>query len=210
MVMSLLTLTLASPAPAQERSGEIGYWDFDVYLNDKKVGKHEFKVSVAGGVKQVQSEANFNYKILFISAYRYRHSAAERWAGNCLAEFDASTNANGNRIQVSGEQSSAGFLVETGGNPVELPNCVMTFAYWNPVFLDQARLLNPQTGEYVDVRVEKVGNEILQVRGESIAAKRFKLTAYEIDLTLWYSNENEWLALESVAEGGHIIRYELS
>jgi hypothetical protein len=29
-------------------------------------------------------------------------------------------------------------------------------------------------------------------------------------LTLWYSPDDEWLALESVAEGGHIIRYELS
>jgi hypothetical protein len=93
---------------------------------------------------------------------------------------------------------------------VELPECVMTFAYWNSDFLDQSRLLNPQTGEYVDVRVEKVGNETLEVRGQSVAATRFKLTAYEVDLTLWYSQDNEWLALESIAKGGHIIRYELS
>jgi len=210
LILGLSGLTFASAAPLQQRVTELGHWDFDVYLNDKKVGKHEFKVSEAGGVKQVQSEARFRYNILFIPAYRYEHNAAERWTGNCLAEFDASTNANGDRIRVSGEQSEAGFLVERDGNPVELPECVMTFAYWNPDFLKQSRLLNPQTGEYVDVRVEKIGNQTLQVRGQAVAATRFRLTAYEFDLTIWYSGNDEWLALESVAKGGHIIRYELS
>ncbi len=210
LVLGLLSPAFASVAPAESSTGEIDSWNFDVYLNDKKVGQHEFKVLETDGVKQVQSEASFNYKILFISAYRYEHSAAERWTDNCLVEFDASTNANGERIEITGEQSGAGFLVESGGNPVELPACVMTFAYWNPEFLDQPRLLNPQTGEYVDVRVEKVGDEMLEVRGQPVAATRFTLTAYEVDLTLWYSPDDEWLALESVAKGGHIIRYELS
>jgi hypothetical protein len=51
---------------------------------------------------------------------------------------------------------------------------------------------------------------MLEVRGQPVDATRFRLTAYEVDVTLWYSSDNEWLALESVAKGGHIIRYELS
>ena len=211
MVMIVLfSLAFISGAPAQEREMEVVNWDFDVYLNDKKVGKHSFTVSEADGMKRVQSDANFNVKFLFMSAYRYEHSAAERWSENCLVEFDASTNANGDRIQVSGEQTGSGFLVDNGDGRVELPECVMTFAYWNPDFLEQPRLLNPQSGEYVDVRVEQIGNEQLEVRGQKIAATRFNLTASDVDLTLWYSPDDEWLALESVAEGGQIIRYELS
>ena len=210
VMIGLLSLVFISAAPAQERKNGAANWDFDVYLNEKKVGKHLFTISDVGGVKHVQSEANFKVKILFISAYRYEHSAAERWTNNCLVEFDASTNANGKRIQVSGEQTGTGFIVVSGDNPTELPECVMTFAYWNAEFLDQPRLLNPQTGEYVDVIVEKVGDEILKVRGQPVAATRFKLTAHDVDLTLWYSPNHEWLALESVAKGGHIIRYELS
>ena len=210
LVAGLFSLVFMSPVSAQERVDDVDHWNFDVYLNDKKVGKHSFKVSETDGVKQVQSEANFKYKILFISAYQYEHSAAESWNDNCLTAVDASTNANGKRIQVSGEQTGVGFVVESGDKPTQLPECVMTFAYWNSNFLGQSQLLNPQTGEYVDVRVEEVGDEMLEVRGQAVAATRFKLTAYEVDLTLWYSPDNEWLALESVAKGGHIIRYELS
>lgn len=210
VMIGLFGLAFMSSAPAQERAGEVANWDFDVYLDEKKVGTHLFTVSEADGVKHVQSEANFKVKILFISAYRYEHRAAERWTDNCLEEFDASTNTNGNRIQVSGAQIGAGFFVDRGDKPVELSECVMTFAYWNPDFLDQPRLLNPQTGEYLDVYVEQVGEETLEVRGQPVAATRFKLTANEIDLTLWYSLDDEWLALESVAKGGRMIRYELS
>ena len=170
----------------------------------------QFEVVESNGVREVLSEANFVYRILFIPAYKYEHRSAERWADNCLLEFDARTNANGDRIEVSGERTNSGFRVEKGNEPVELPECVMTFAYCNPEFLEQPRLLNPQTGEYVDVTVEKVGTETLDVKGRTVDANRYRLTAYEVDLTLWYSADDEWLALESVAEGDNIIRYERS
>ena len=210
LMIGLFALAFATPVPASVVDAEAERWEFDVYLNDKKVGKHSFEVMETDGVRQVLSEANFVYRVLFIPAYQYEHRSAERWAGNCLLEFDARTNANGDRIAVSGARKESGFLVERGEEPLALPDCVMTFAYWNPDFLQQPRLLNPQTGDYVDVNVEKVGTETLEVRGEAVEATRYRLTAYEVDVTLWYSPNDEWLALESVAKGSNIIRYELS
>lgn len=210
LVMGMLGATLTAPTSAADADSKIAQWEFDVYLNDKKVGKHLFEVSEADGFKRVQSKAQFKYTILRIPAYRYEHSAAERWSDQCLAEIEASTNANGKRTRVSGQKTDFGFRLQGDANAAELPPCVMTFAYWNPNFLDQSQLLNPQTGEYVDVTVEQLGEETIEVRGEPVAATSFRLTADEIDMTLWYSPNDDWLALESVAKGGHIIRYERS
>lgn len=206
LLIGLFALSLISPAPA----AEIDSWDFTVYLNDKKIGKHRFEVTDVDGVTRVQSEASFKYTILLIPAFRYEHRNAEQWTGNCLMRFEAQTDSNGDRIEVSGERQGEAFTVQNGDAPVQLPECVMSFAYWNPDFLQQPRLLNPQTGEYVDVSVEEVGDEVLEIRGQEVEATRFRLTAYDVDLTLWYSKDDEWLALESVARGKHIIRYELS
>jgi hypothetical protein len=178
--------------------------------DDTKVGEHSFQVSEQDGVKQVQSEARVNYKIWFIPAFSYEHSAAEHWTGNCLLAFEASTDVNGTQTRVTGQQSGTGFIVKTSNGREELPRCVMTFAYWNPDFLKQSRLLNPQTGEYVDVKVVRTGEEVLDIRGQLVFADRFSLTADKLDLTLWYSRDNQWLALESVVRGGRIVRYELS
>jgi hypothetical protein len=207
-ISAMMLFVLAGADSA--RAGEAARWDFDVYLNDKKIGTHVFEVVEHDGEHTVQSEATFKYRILFIPAYRYEHHNTERWEDGCLVEFAAQTNANGKQLEVSGELAGDGFRVRKDGMPVELPRCVMSFAYWDPEFLEQSRLLNPQTGEYVDVSVRKAGYETLQVRGESVPARRFRLTAYEVDLTLWYSHDDEWLALESVARGGYVIRYELS
>jgi hypothetical protein len=101
-------------------------------------------------------------------------------------------------------------MVERGAEQELLPDCVMSFAYWNPEFLQQKRLLNPQTGEFLDVDIEAMGTEDLEVRGEKIAAERYRITGRDIDIMVWYSENNEWLSLQSVVKNGRIIRYELS
>ena len=52
----------------------------------------------------MRSEARFRYRFLLIPAYRYDHSAAERWSGDCLLGLDADTVTNGDRVRVSGER----------------------------------------------------------------------------------------------------------
>jgi len=70
--------------------------------------------------------------------------------------------------------------------------------------------LNPQTGEYLEVEVEDLGSDIVRLDGREIPARSVRITARQMDITLWYSENSEWLALESVAKGGRILRYELS
>ena len=210
VMIALAGLVVAAQARSGESAELVGRWDFNVYLNDKKVGKHLFEVTEIDGMKRVQSEANFKYKILFIPAYRYEHTNSERWADNCLVRFEARTNANGKQMQARGQRDGTGFKVAGKNGLVELPECVMTFAYWNPKFLEQPKLLNPQSGEYLDVDVEPLERATLEVRGREVAANGFRVTADKLKLTVWYSDDDQWLALESVAKGGNIIRYELS
>ena len=205
----LLSVSLA-PAYGSRPLADVSRWDFNVYVNDKKVGRHVFEVTEEDGLRRVSSEADFEYRILFIPAYRYRHSNAERWSDNCLLEFDARTDANGKSIVASGERSGAAFRVVGSDGVEELPACVMTFAYWNPAFLEQPRLLNPQSGEYLDVTVEELDTELLEVRGQTVPATPYRLTARQLELTVWYSTDDRWVGLESVASGGNVIRYELS
>jgi len=85
----------------------------------------------------------------------------------------------------------------------------MSFAYWNPAFLDQGQLLNMQSGEFLDVEISPPVAEPLTVRGELQPAYRYRLEAGELQLDLWYSTNKQWLALESVVRGGRKLRYEL-
>lgn len=182
---------------------------FDVFLDGKKIGYHRFEIDGSKSNAAVVSEASFDVKFLFVTAFSYRHSARENWTGGCLEEIEARTDSNGKKLNVVGERAADAFVIDNGDEEARLPECVMSFAYWNPGFLEQPRLLNPQTGEYVDVEVQDLGNDVLRIDGREIPARSVRLTARKMDIRLWYSEESEWLALESVAKGGRIIRYEL-
>lgn len=205
LFFGLLLSLMSSPASAAVTKT----MTFDVFLDGKKIGYHRFEIEGSDRDTDVRSEARFDVKFLFVTAFRYRHVTNETWTGGCLDEIEAHTDANGKRVELTGARTKAGFVVDTGVQEAELPECVMTFAYWNPGFLNQGRLLNPQTGEYLDVDVTELGEEVVEVSGREVAARSVRLTARKMDITLWYSPEQEWLALESVAKGGRIIRYEL-
>lgn len=207
------TLVAATAAPASNDIGDTREWTFRVYLGDSEIGSHSFALTDFGGAQEMQTQAEFNVKFLFFNAYRYRHQNVERWGGNCLQAIESETNANGDRYSVVGSARDQQFVVSTVLDDAEdesrLPGCVMTFAYWNPVFLQEQRLLNTQTGEYIDVQAELVGDDVLNVRGNPTPAYRYRLTGENLDIELWYSRDREWLALESATESGRRLRYEL-
>ena len=202
-------VSLAAPVLTGATSTELS-WDFSVMLDGDKIGYHRFELIEDGDRQRIKSEAKFDVRILFINAFRYRHNTTEVWAGGCLREIDARTQANGKKLVVSGATIDDRLIIDAGTATSEFDNCVMTFAYWDPEFLRQPRLLNSQSGEYLDVEVEELGRQPIKVRGEEVDAAVYKLTAKKLELKLWYSPDDEWLALESVAKGGRVIRYELT
>ncbi|MBT8084576.1 MAG: hypothetical protein KJO19_01485 [Woeseia sp.] len=184
-------------------------WQFRVLLDGKPIGTHKFDLRSNGESRLLKSDASFEVKFLFFTAYRYQHTNTEEWANGCLQDIDARTVTNGKKQEVVGEQEGEKFVIEKPDEKSALPSCIMTFAYWNADFLKQNRLLNPQTGEYLDVEIESLGSDLITVRGEEKSAQRYRITAKDTDLEVWYSPNKEWLALESLAKGGRKIRYEL-
>jgi hypothetical protein len=133
----------------------------------------------------------------------------ETWQDDCLQRIDSHTDANGKVIDVEGVQRADGFHLDVPDSSRSLSGCIKTFAYWNPGILREDALLNPQTGELMAVKVEEVSTETLTVRGSDVAARRFRLTTDSLSLDIWYSNDSEWLALQSTTKDGRTLRYEL-
>jgi hypothetical protein len=193
----LLTAAPASAAPAQS-------WDFQVLLDDAPIGYHRYTLRETGAERELKSEARFNVKLLFISAYR-----TERWRGNCLDNLAARTDDDGERLEVAATQDRGRLVVSTQRGQDTVNGCVMSFAYWNPEILRQPRLLNAQTGEYAAVQVTELGEEKITVRGATVTASRYRITGTKHPIDLWYSADREWLALQSTVNGGRLLRYQL-
>ena len=160
-------------------------------------------------------------KFLFINAYRYQHTSKEQWKNDCLSGLDASTKENKILSKVSGHAANGQFLINSSVNEDKktqsLPECVMTFAYWNPKILTQTKLLNPQNGEYLNTNFRLIGDEKIEFNGEQKNAKHYHLLAYDsesmsdkpkLNIHLWYDSNNDWLALKSITPEGYTISYK--
>jgi len=207
--VSYLALPVPGIAGDPERPEE-REWNFRVFLDNQEIGYHNFSLLEADGAQQLTAEADFKVKFLFITAYRYQHENHETWRNNCLQAIESRTDANGRRFEVKGSRSEDRLSIKANDARIEVPGCVKTFAYWNPDILVEPRLLNSQTGEVLPVDIEMIARETLNVRGEDTPAQRYRLEARNMKLDLWYSDDQQWLALESTVKGGRKLRYELT
>ncbi len=182
-------------------------WRFQVFLDEKPIGYHQFRLNTAGDTRELRGEARFSVKLLGFTVYDYSHQNLELWQQDCLQRIDASTDDNGKELFVRGNSNGEQLLLEDNNGNRGVSGCVMTFAYWNPEILDQQQLLNPQTGEYLDISVRSLGEKTLQFQGREVPALHYRLSTSEDDIELWYSSERDWLALSTTTRGGRQLHY---
>lgn len=181
-------------------------WRFDATLDGRPIGEHVFRVTELHDVTEVDSRASFDVRFLGFSVYTYEHRAIERWKDGCLAELDARTDDNGKIEIVQGRSGTDGFEITRNGSTATLAPCTMTFAYWNPAIRAQRQLLNPQTGDYLDVQVDDRGPTTL----EGQKANRWRISGKDVEIDVFYDTaDDHWLALESKTSGDRLISYRL-
>jgi hypothetical protein len=202
-LLALAALCVALPAAAEVRT-----WNFRVLLDDRPVGEHVFTLRASGEQLELRSEARFDVRLLFVTAYRYRHEAFERWCGGCLTALESTTDDNGEREFVRAAARGDRLVVARPPGSEEHEGCVRSFAYWNPRIIEARALLNSQTGELLPVTVLPRGEEPVRVGSQTLRAQRYRISGPGLQIDVWYSGD-DWVALEAAAAGGRKLRYEL-
>ena len=203
---ALCFMLLAASAAVRAQTQQ---WNFQVFLDDKPIGHHHYTLRDTGTERELKTEARFDVKLLFISAYKYVHDASERWRGNCLLRLNARTDDNGEQSEVSVDQQGERVTISTARGRESVGGCVMTFAYWNAEMLRQSRLLNTQTGKLETVNIASLGEQKITARGASVTAQHYRISGGKHTIDVWYGADRAWLALQSTLDGGRKLRYQL-
>jgi len=202
IISIFLTSLLANGAIANTK-----VWDFKVFYGESEIGQHVFEVDKTMDKSNVTIKATFDLSIFFIPVYSYRHNNTELWKGNCLHSIKSTTDDNGESFSVSGKETGDYFAIEKNGSNEEYSGCVKTFSYWDIDILESEELLNAQTGEVLDVEIDFVANEKKVIRNKEINTKRYILKTDEFNIDLWYSDDDEWVALNSITKDGGELSY---
>ncbi|MBC09723.1 MAG: hypothetical protein CMQ39_06115 [Gammaproteobacteria bacterium] len=177
-------------------------WIFNVTVDGNPIGEHRFKKTFLGEKTVIESEARFDVKILFVNVLKYRHQNTEVWESGCLSEIESATRSNRKEFKVSGRRNEESFSINTLDKDTIHQGCLYTFAYWNPDFLLQNKLINAQTGEMEEVTITKIDTESDSLTGYLINAKGGPIK-------VWYADET-WIGLESTLKNGRTLSYQVA
>jgi hypothetical protein len=204
-----LTLLLGSPVLADDPAQT--ELSFEVLLDGKPIGTHEFRITDGVATRIVETNASFDVRILFVPVFSYQHSNTEIWQNGCLQRISSETDSNGTPYRVTLNRADDGYRVITLDDSVVHPvECMMTFAYWDRDFLQQPWLLNSQTGELIDVEIETLGTDTPDWLPMQIPLEGYRIVAEpeNVDIRVFYDQQDgRWVALESVLESGRVMRY---
>ena len=142
--------------------------------------------------------------------FSYEHDSKETWNENCLKSIVSKTNDDGDLFNVEGDKDNNKFEVSSNGIEKILPECIMTFAYWNPKILLQKKLMNSQDAEWLDVAIKDIGSEIKKVRGQEISTQHYTIQANKdgeevFIIDVWYDDNTSLVGLKSPTPIGDLI-----
>jgi len=189
LILFIFTLLYSNLSLAKE-------WTFDAILNDKLIGQHTFIYKD----DKTLSQANFEFEYFFMD-FIYQHKSTETWDGNCLKSITSNTDDDGEIYDVDGRLGLDGFVVSSNNKTAKLPLCIMTFSYGNPKILEQKKLMNAQSGEYLGVDIQFLSQEDYILKGKNIKANLWQIKAEgengDLLIHLWYDKNMQWVGLKS-------------
>ena len=195
----LLFLLLLIPTGICRADSEI--IRFKVFLNDQEVGRHSFTLTEDGSNLRVTSQASMDFKVLLVKKIKYRHLAKEVYKDGCLQSVKSSTQRNNKSTTISAKIIGGKFVVTKAGVDVSLSNCIKSFAYWRPEWLDNEFLFNVETGQYTPITFESQQDSSTGMTHKTLGLPK-------TDIRLQYSESGAWQSLESDVKVAGKLRYE--
>jgi hypothetical protein len=156
----------------------------------------------------------FNY---IVYKYRFNSFGAAVFNDGRLIEMDRTANFNGTQYHVTAAASRQGLVVEANGrSSLNSPELWSTTCYqmpkrWEAETSQGARsvmVLDADKGARLLGRLQRVGDETLEVAGEQKPCVHYRVTG-DVDVHVWYDARLRLVRRQSV-ESGHKVLMEIA
>lgn len=212
LILGVLTLLFTAEVSGLVKD-EQSLQQYKVWLDGREIGTH--RVTVDAGVEKtrVTTEVDYQVKVLFVKVFDYRHVAQEVWRGDCLTELASETVTNGRQHELRVEsRNNDAVVVRATEKPQalgqELPSCLGSFAYWDLSKLKRDSLMNSQTGEMSRAELSYIGESMIPKT--TVTARQYLLKTAVAQINLWYDDDDQWVGLETDADGKRLVYVEQS
>lgn len=178
---------------------------YEITRKGKRLGFQVLEFSQAeNGDLVVDIHIEIDFKLGFITLFKYRHANREVWRDGALVSMVSRTDNNGEDVAVDLRRD--GDRMTGSGSRFEdnLPAPIMSTSYFNPNFVRQSELVSSQDGRLLPTEVEELGRERLLLQTGPVEATRFRLSG-KLKIDIWYTDAGRWVKTEFTRGGNTLL-----
>ena len=196
ILLIFVTFALSTNAHVQHYEN-INRIEFDIYRNNKHIGKHIFSFKRSDGQLAVESEINFEIKKFGIVLYKYHVQGTEIYQNGELIKFNSKTNQNGKLKYVNMKLENGEYIIDGSSYKGNAPEDYLLGTWWNHSIIKAEAQISAVSGRIIKQKVTSLGKEIIKLGDKSYDVLHFNFSSIDKKLTkgkklntdVWYDEK---------------------
>ena len=193
IILILVNLPLYANAHVQHYV-DLNRIEFDIYRNNKLIGKHVFSFKKLDGQLAVESEINFEIKKFGIVLYTYHVKGTEFYKDEKLIKFNSKTNQNGKEKYVNMKLEDKEYTIDGSSYKGKAPVDYLLGTWWNHSIVEAEAQISAVSGRIIKQKVTFLGNEVINVGGKKYNTLHFNFSSTDkklakdkkLNTDIWY------------------------
>jgi hypothetical protein len=179
---------------------------FQVLRNGSQIGTHVFSFERNADDINVTVTINIDFKLAFITLYRFVHEGHEVWRHNRLVSMDTKTDDDGTKHHLSVKAGGENFRIAIDGREFEAPRMALA-SLWRGDYPADGMMLDPVDGSLLKVRSRLIiGEEKVAATDGGSGARHFELRG-DLVRDIWLDASGMLLRQRFPADDGSQIEY---
>jgi hypothetical protein len=211
MVTAVAATPLLGPLlPVAPRAAAPRDFRFRALHRSSPVGEHIVAFRPDGQRLAVSTHIDIRIKVLFITAFRFRHDAEEVWQSGRLVSVKSTTDDNGTLLQVSGYAAEDGFRILGQDGPfLAAAHLLTSNTMWDNRLVRESRLIDVQHGGEVGLVAKRLGEEPVDTPQGRVRASRYQIITPHYAGNLFYDSDGRWVK-GLIEQQGEVLEYALA
>jgi hypothetical protein len=178
---------------------------FRVLRSGSPIGEHRVTFRPDGDRLTVETRVEIAVKVLFFTAFRFKHQAEEVWLSGRLVSVTSTTDDNGTLLQVSGVAVSDGFrIVGDEGAFLAAPHLLTSNALWNSRIVREKRLIDVQRGGEIGLITKRLGDEDVNTSSGTVRTSRYHIITPYYAGSIFHDSDGRWVKGLLELKGEHV------
>ena len=171
--------------------------EFDIYRNDKNIGKHIFSFKRSGNKLTVDSEINFEIKKFGATLYKYHVKGTEIYENGNLVKFNSKTLQNKKNKYVNLDLKDNNFVIDGSSFKGKAPTDYILGTWWNHSIVEAKAQISAVSGRIIHQKVTFLGKEAITINGKTYKTLHFNFSSIDGSLSkdkrlntdIWYEED---------------------